>query len=220
MLISIIGYKRLIILGVLVGVNAVLAGILYGYLQPSNMQLDSQLSGLVSTISSRQTETEKLRQDYTLVVEQKAGFEQLQAQGFMSDQNRLSFRRRVAEIQQYTGVLEAAYDIDAGQAEANADAQTAKHSVLVSAVKMSINSMDDVDFFNFLFWIENGFPGQTMIDKVTLQRDTDVTEDVLKSISISGPVALTKGEIEFKWRTLVGEDTIATPDSAGAANGG
>ena len=78
---------------------------------PKEEQLSRELQSLTSRKPALQQA--KLRKDFELI-ERKASFKSLQDVGLFNDQNRLVFRRLLADIQQMSGVVSASYEISPG----------------------------------------------------------------------------------------------------------
>ena len=211
-MIQIIGIKRILLLIILVAFNAGLGAAAYLYVLPENQKLEGMLNATRNQVTVKRDEATKLREDFKQIEEQKERFESLQAAGFMSDQNRLVARRRIISIQQYSKVLSASYDIKSAEVVDNNAAESIAHAVLDSPVVVKIEAIDDVDFYNFIYWMENAFPGHISVDKVRMTRAYDVNDNTLRSIGTGNPLGLIKGDVEFSWRTIVPEANVRIVD--------
>ncbi len=204
-----IGVKRIVVLAILVSVNLVLGASAYLYFVPENKKVTNELSGLKSQIATKRNETYQLEDNYKLIQEQQVDYENLVEAGFFNRQDRLAFRRRMADIRAYTKVLRASFDISPAQIEDNAAAKKAKHSILKSPVSVNIEAMDDIELYHFIFWLENGFPGHTQITSLSIKRDKDVDEKVLREIGTGNTIVLVSGKVKFDWRTMVPENQLS-----------
>jgi len=202
-MINILGTKRVIIIAAIAAVNAVLAAVLFLYLQPGNVQLDRDLRSTRSEISSKRAEIGRLRVEYQQIQEEKSFFEGLENAGFFSDQDRVLARRRMQEIIEQSGVLSASYDIAPRTEVANKKAEEADHVHLQSPITVNIEALDDTDFYKFVYLVENGFPGQTSVQDMQVERVLDVNETVLRSVGTGTNPVLVRGRISFMWHTLV-----------------
>lgn len=211
-LFQILGIKRVVILLVLLGINGVLAGVTYLYVMPHNEELTQQLQTLTSSVSAKRNDTAKLQGEYEVIQKQKANFEDLRTAGFFSNQNRAVARQRIADIQKFSNVLSAKYDITAANIEKNPLAADSGDVVLSSPVSIKVDALDDVDFYNFIYWVENAFPGLVSVKSLKVTRTTDVNETTLRAIGSGLPVTLINGEVSFEWRTMVpAADVTITP---------
>jgi hypothetical protein len=202
-LFQILGIKRIIILLVLIGVNALLAAVTYLYVIPHNDELTRQLQTLTANVSTKRSDTAKLQGEYNVIQKQKANFEDLRTAGFFSNQNRAVARQRITDIQKFTNILSAKYDITAATVEKNPLAADSGDVVLNSPVNIKVDALDDVDFYNFVYWVENAFPGLVSVKSLKVTRTTDVNETTLRAVGSGIPVTLINGEVAFEWRTMV-----------------
>lgn len=209
-MIQVLGAKRILLLIIFLSANAALAATTYLYVMPKRDQLQRELNTTRSQITQKRTDAEKLRNEFQEIQQQKAYFQSMQAAGLTSDQNRLVARRRIAEIQNYSRVLKASYNINSATVEEGAAAREIGHVILNSPIRVDIEAMDDSDFYAFLYWMENAFPGHTAVSKMKIERVLDVNEATLRAIGSGTPVVLIKGNIDFVWRTMVPEEQIRT----------
>jgi hypothetical protein len=214
-MIHIIGVKKAIMLGVLTAVNAGLGAALYFYLIPESTRLVGEAQTAQQQAAAKQADTVKLRQEYDTIQDQKTLFQNLDAVGFFSDQNRFVARRRIEQIQEFTNVMTARYDIGSAKIEENDLVKESQHVLLNSPVRIEIDAIDDVDFFNFIYWAENGFPGHVSIRNVSLKRNQTINEAVLREIAGGAPVALISGSITFDWHTILSESEVNNETDAG-----
>lgn len=89
--------------------------------------------------------------------------------------------------------------------------------MLDTPVSLTIEAMDDVDFFNFIYWIENGFPGHISVSSLSMERTLDVNDVTLRQIGSGVETTLVKGKVSFNWRTLIPETGAGT--AGGGSNG-
>lgn len=200
---QILGLKRIVMLAVLIGINSLVAAATYLYVIPHNDELTLQSQKLTSTVNTKRKDAARLQGEYNIIQKQKANFEDLRTAGFFSDQNRAVARQRIADIQKFTNVLSAKYDITAATVEKNPLAADSGDVVLNSPVNIKVDALDDVDFYNFVYWIENAFPGLVSVKSLKVARKTDVNETTLRAIGSGIPVTLVNGEVTFEWRTMV-----------------
>lgn len=207
---QILGLRRVITLAALVAVNLCFAALLYLYLSPHNDDLAQRLNTLTAQVSGKRGDLEKLRGEYQIIEQQKAYFGTLQASGFFSDQNRAIARQRIDQIQKFTGVLAAKYNIGAAGIEKTPDADDAGYVVLNSPISIDIDALDDVDFYNFVYWIENSLPGEVSVSGIKLSRPAEVNEATLHQIGSGTATPLIHGTLKIDWRTMVPAGQVST----------
>lgn len=215
-MIQILGVRRILFLILLVSANAALAATTYLYVMPEKDQVVRQLNMTRSQISEKRTEADRLRTEFAQIQQQKARFEAMQAAGLTSDQNRLVARRRIMDIQNYSRVLKASYNINSASVEQSEAARQIGHVILNSPIRVEIDAMDDKDFYSFIHLMENAFPGHTAIKNIKIERVLDVNEATLRAVGSGMPVVLIKGNVDFIWRTMVPEAQIQTGQNFGS----
>lgn len=207
-MIKVIGTKRLALVVVFVLLNALLAAGLYMYFAPQSEQAERELRNMRNEIAHKRSETSRLRDDFDQIQEQRDFFERLEQAGFFTNQNRLVARRRIEDVQERTGVLSAGYNIGSGEVIRNADVQEAGHVILRSDINFTVSAMDDLEIYNFIFWLENVFPGHMMVESLQMRRSREINEAVLRRIGSGSPTVLVEADIRMVWRTMVPEDIV------------
>lgn len=211
-MLQILGIKRVLFLILLVAANAGFAASVYLYVLPQNEKIAGDLRSVKGQISIKRAEVDRLQNEFIQIQQQKSRYEALQAAGFMSDQNRLVARRRIMNIQQYTRVSRAAYDISSASVIKDDALGKAGYVILSSPVKIDLESLDDLDLYNFIYWMNNAFPGHTAIKSVKLERTQDINETTLRAVGTGASTALVKGTASFVWRTVVPETEVQGSD--------
>ncbi len=207
---KVLGAKRMMGILVLLLFNAVMAASVYAYLIPENGSLSKDLRNMRSTIAVKRSETEQLRGDYQKIQDQKTFFEGLDKVGFFNKQSRSLARERIEAVQKFSKVLSARYDITPAVVEQNTHAVKAGHVILNTSVNVDIDALDDIDFYSFVFWIENAFPGHTSVTNVKLERVIDVNAATLRQIGNGVATVLMKGKLGFSWRTMVPQEEVVS----------
>jgi hypothetical protein len=215
-MISILGIKRVIGILVLLLLNAALAAAVYTYLAPQSESMEREARQLRGQVSMKLADSDKLRLEHQQIQEQKTRFEDLTAAGFFSDQNKVLARTKIEAVQKYSGVLSAAYNISPATTSTGKITEGTNHLMLDTPVSLTIEAMDDVDFFNFIYWVENGFPGHISVSNVSFERTLDINDVTLRQIGSGIETTLVKGKVSFNWRTLIPNPAAAT---GGGTNG-
>ena len=77
-----------------------------------------------------------------------------------------------------------------------------------SELAINIDAMDDIDFYSFIYWLRNTFPGHVTIDNIKMQRMNDVNDVTVRQIGSGLPMTMIKGDVSAKWRTIVPKSTV------------
>lgn len=215
-MIGILGPKRVLILSILILLNVAMAAAVYAYLAPQNEQLDREVRGLKGQVATVFADTQRLREEREQIQLQKARFENLEAAGFFSDQNRVLARTKIEAVQRYTGILSASYNFSPAKTETNPLLAETGYTVIASPATLALNAMDDVDVLKFIYWLENGFPGHISIDTVRINRVMDINDVTLRAIGSGVETTLVKASVGFKWRTMIPNSSLQSSGTGGA----
>lgn len=202
-MIGVLGVKRVAALSVLLVLSALMAVLLYFYIIPENAKAERDLRVVRASVSSTRAELAKLQQDIEFFEEQKSLYDNLDQLGFFSEQDRFLARRRIEAIQNESNILHMHYDISPAMIEENEEAAKADYVVLKTPATVDVDAMDDLDFYSFIYWIDNAFTGQVSITGFDMERVLDVNDRTLRRIGGGSPTTLLKGSLSFEWRTLI-----------------
>jgi hypothetical protein len=216
-MIKVLGIKRVLTLTILFGVNVALAAMLYLIVLPSKDSTERELATTRSTVQGKRAEVTRMQTEYQQIQEEKNLFGDLENSGFFGTQDRLGARKTMESIQATSHILSAKYNINAVVAKENSAAAMSDHIILQSPVTVQLDALDDVDVYKFLYWIENGFPGQALITDITLERKQDIDESVLKQIGNGTPSVLMTASVNFAWNTFVSRDKSPVPSGQASA---
>ena len=202
-MIKILGIRRVITLAILIAVNLALAGALYSLILPQKDKTERELRSTRSAVNARRNEVATLKNEYEQIQEQKNLFGNLQEAGFFTTQDRIEARKTIEQIQLESKVLAARYDIQAIQVQEHPAAAVAEYVILHSPMKVSLDALDDIDIYSFMYWAQNAFPGHVGINSLMIERKMDVDEVTLKQIGTGTPVVLVSATVDFSWDTMI-----------------
>ncbi|MGQ0527285.1 MAG: hypothetical protein ACT4OY_04550 [Alphaproteobacteria bacterium] len=208
-MIKMLGFKRVLILLVLISVNFAMAGALYFYIQPQHMAKDQQMRVLQSQISEKQSDIDRIQIAFEQLEVQQSVFDNLRARGFFGNQERRQAETALSDIQQKSGVISAIANIMPGRVRDDEEAQKADHKVLESSVNLRVEALDDTDIYRYLYLLQNYFPGHVAIEKVGLGRKGAINDAVLRGIAGGQSPPLTEVDILLIWRTMIPQSEIA-----------
>lgn len=204
-MISVLGAKRLIFLLCLLIINVALAMFVYSYILPEAQVKKRTLNAVRGEVSALRSDIDRMQLDFDQLEEQKDEFEGLTADGFFKDQDRRQAEKILSEIQKSSGVSKARARIQAGMFEDSEEAKKARHRILKSVIEVELEAIDDINIFQYLFLLENYFPGHVTIQNVMLERSADVTGTVLRGIASGANPSLVKAKVSMVWSTMIPE---------------
>ncbi len=188
--------------------------LVYDYLMPVREKSERELAATKAAIKAKYQEVAKMKEEFILLQSQLRDFKDLEARGFFGDQDRALATEDFSKLVDRTGILQANLKFEAGKVVPNKMADDAKQIVIKSHGKIDIESLDDVDVYTLLKYMQERYPGGVDVTKVTLDRTETLSADMLRQIGGGTPVPLVKGSIEFDWRTMTSRD-VAAPQGGG-----
>lgn len=219
-MIGILGARRVILLLVLALFNAVMGALVYTYLVPEQEVQQRKLRQIRGEVSTLRGDISRMQVEFEQLELQKAEFQRLEADGFFKNQSRKQAENTFNAIQKKSGVNLAVASIEAGVVEDNKEAAKAKYKVLKSPMTVSIEAVDDVDIYHYLFLIENYFPGHVSVENLSIEREADISNTVLRGIASGVNPPLVKAQLDMVWRTMIPESEIVEDTAPQAPQGG
>lgn len=212
-MIKLLGFKRTMILAVLIGVNALLGSIYMLWASPQTDALNNQLLGLRSEISNLQTGIQNTKSDMQMLEENLPTYDKLIKDGFMQDQDRFVMSRALEEIKEKSHVQGFSFSVGDIQEITNSDAQLANKRLLHSRVSVgNISSPLDINFFDMMRLIETDYPVHARINTFKVSRNGELTQDRLNTM-VDHPVSTITAEVTFDWFSLadIPQNNLTSP---------
>lgn len=202
-MIKILGIKRVAAIAVLSAIGLFMVAILFGLVLPELQKTERDLRVVRASVANGRAELDQLKNDFDFFKEQRYLFEDLQQVGFFGAQDRYEAKKRIEAIQDQANILHMHYNISPAVVEENKNAAKADYVVLKTAATVDVEAMDDLDFYSFMYWIDNAFTGQVSITGFDMERVLDVNSKTLRHIGSGAATTLLKGSLSFEWRTLI-----------------
>ena len=190
-----IGYKLSITLLLLAVMLAFLVYYSIYLVGPDTIKAERQLASHKSEMTEITEKIAELKDSMDKFNEQKVIFEKVAAFGFFDEQNRPETRQRLNAMQQESRLLSAKYRIDRAETEKNDLAREAGYKILNTKINFTLEAIEDADIYRFIYLLNYGFPGQVVIDRLTISRDIDITLPVLKQIGNQENITLVTADL-------------------------
>lgn len=203
-----LGLKRLITL-------VFLAALLVSIFAYNQLMLVPEITEIQRALNAEKSEVNRvsqtmndLRSDIDKFEVQRDQFNNLQILGFFGDQDRLELRERFNDLQARSGLLSAQYTINPAIVEENEKAFEAGYKIFNTPILFSLSALNDTAIYQFIYFLNYGFPGQVAITELDIRKSTAITPTVLQKIGSGEPVNIVEATLNITLRTLV-EDPVA-----------
>lgn len=213
-MLKVLGTKKMTFIVMLLLVSAGIGAGWYYWLLPERELVTQQLQTTQGEVETRRQEVAKMKEEFVLLQSQLKAFKSLEGQGFFNEQDRSAAIEKLEKLSNYAGLLRAKLEFDKGELVIDPLADAAGYAVLRTPVKIITSSIDDVDVYSFVKFIEEKFPGKTDISLVKLNRSEMFNEAILRKIGSGDVFPLIGAEINFDWYTMANKNVV-TPAEGG-----
>lgn len=206
-MITILGIRRIILFAVLLLISA---GAGYGafyYLQPENEKLERNIRSIQGETSKHWKQADAYTSDYNEILELDEKYQRIMNINLVSTQNRSDATALMDEINIVTDI-KGQYDIGQGKIIRDEQAEAAGYVILASPVKISMQSLDDLSVYEYIYWLENTIPGYASFDSFVFERVMPFNDSLLKKVGNGTDVPMIQGDIGFNWLTLVSREFV------------
>ena len=201
-MLKVLGTKRLAFICLVLGLAGVLSYVYYNILLPAHEKSTLELQTSRAAVTEKYAEVTRLKEEYVLLQSQLRSYKELEAKGFFNDQDRSAALDKLDKLSKYAGLLKASLKFGSGQLIADPVAAKADKVVLKSPVTVDAKSIDDVDVYSFIKFIEEKFPGRVDVTSFSLHRMEIFDTGILRKIGVGDPTPLVDAKITFDWLTM------------------
>jgi len=204
MMIKVIGLRRVIVLGCLVALNAVLVSCYLFILQPMLSQTQADLDSTQQQINQTRTKISNIKSDLIEYQKNLPRYEQLQQSGFFSNQDRLELKSEFEKVQSLSGLKRFSFLVDDRRDLYTLNAGDTKLRMLASRIQIdNVVGFFDTDFYKLVGLMRNAFPAHIHFTSFSLQRSGALNAETLNKIGKGTDVSLINAEATFEWLTVI-----------------
>ena len=214
-MIKILGFRRIIILAVLLALNTVFGLSAYMYFMPQKTSKDRELRTMRGKVSTLKADIDGLLVEFDQLDQQLDTYKALKDRGFFDTQSRRKAELVLQEIQDRSSVISAVASIAGGEFGENTQAIKADHQILKSPIQINIEALNDLDVYRYIYLMDEYFPGHISIENISIKRESDLNGVVLRAIASKNPPPLVKANLELSWRTMIPITTDETNNGGG-----
>lgn len=201
---KLIGIKRLILLAILIGINAVIAAGYFLWVEPSLEEAQQKLTAVKTDISNLQSKIQNTKQELAEYQANLPKYQALETSGFMSNQDRFQISRDLDTVRTNAQLASFNFRIDNLQEVDIPEAKNASMKVINSRINIeNLSPLLDINFFDFLDKMVTDFPSHVRLDNFSIERGDPLNGSALQKIAFDQPIKLVKGRAVFDWITYV-----------------
>lgn len=208
-MLKVLGSKRLVFIFLLLAALGIVAYAYYDFIVPAHEKSIQELATSKAAVAQKYEEVARLKEEYVLLQSQLRSYKELEARGFFNDQDRAAAVDNLDKLSKYAGLLKASLKFGSGILVQDAGADLAGQVILKSPVTVEAKSIDDVDVYSFIKFIEEKFPGRVDIASFSLNRMEIFDTTILRKIGSGSPTPLVDAKLSFDWLTMAPKDVVA-----------
>lgn len=208
-MLKVLGSKRLTFICLMVAALAIIGYAYYDFIIPAHEQSTQELETSKAAVTQKYQDVARLKEEYVLLQSQLRSYKELEARGFFNDQDRAAAVDNLDKLSKYAQLLKANLKFGAGATVKDEGADLAGQVVLKSPVDVDVKSIDDVDVYSFIKFVEEKFPGRIDITSFSLNRMEIFDTTILRKIGAGSPTPLVDAKISFDWLTMAPKNVVA-----------
>jgi len=204
-----IGLDKIILILLFAGFAA--GGYFYNssFLTPSITKQERSLRSSKGELNKITQDTNRLVAGLELFEEQRESFAKIQEQGFFDDQSRGLMRARLDAMGRESGLEVLRYTINPAIEISNEKLKDAKYKLLETDINFEVGAIDDTDIASFIYLLNHGFPGQVIVNNITMTKRQDITQPLLRNIGLGRSYdPLISGTVNVTWSTMVPDTSL------------
>lgn len=198
MILDLIGIKRTIILGILLGANIGLYGFSQVLFAPQMEKSTKELSKIKRQSSRYQKDLNAIKNDFDALGGQQEIFNNLTEKKFFGDVSVPTQLDAMDLISQQTGV-DALVKISAPREMTLSGMDRVDWVMVKREVVIDIKAFDDVDIYRYLDRVERELPGYLKVKDVTIRRNADYSADMLREIIRGKFPDIVTASLSYDW---------------------
>lgn len=215
-MIKMIGIKRLLMLGILLGINVALLVAYLFVVEPMRSEAQQKSDGISSEISDLQNKIQNTKQDLADFKRDLPKFKELQGKGFMSTQDRFQLSRDLNDVRNAAALAGFSFNVDDIKNVDNAEAKAAQEQLILSRITVdNVTSILDINFYDFIDKMQTMFPAHVRLESFSIERKDPVNQATLQKIAAKQPVSLFTAKASFDWLTMIPLPPPTTPGAPG-----
>ncbi|MFA7275790.1 MAG: hypothetical protein WC043_03195 [Pseudobdellovibrionaceae bacterium] len=207
-MLKVLGVKIVAFLAFLVISNAGIVAAWYYLLTPYEEDIGRQLQATKSEVESKRLEVAKMKEEFVLLQAQLKTFKQIEHDGFFNDQDRYYAGEKMDKLSGYAGLLNASVKFGQGEQVDDPLVSNSGSIILNSPVTVEIKSIDDVDIYSFIKFLQEKFPGKVAVKSFKLERKETLNAAMYRKIGGGDPTELVHSDLSFDWLTMPSKDKL------------
>ncbi len=217
--IALVGFKRFIMLVLLVIVSGVVASFWHFQLKPQNLTLLSERNIADGDRRRLQAEIRELPDRYAKLITNEARFDVLAQKGFFAEQDRISARTRLDTLRSLAGLRGISYDIKPQEKVDHPQSYALNKELVRTAMSVEFKGLTDLEMRDFIKKMQNEFSGLIVVENVDFELKDELDSANLRKLSQRELVDFISGKANFYWYSIIDKSVDPLSPQAQAFGG-
>jgi hypothetical protein len=215
---KLIGLKRAIILAVLLAINVAIAAVYFLQVMPMAEESQRKLDEVSGQIASTGQKISSIKADLETFKVTLPQYKELERKGFMLPQDRFRMSRDLDTVRLKAELAGFKFTITDIKRVENPDIDPTSMQLVYRRIRVdNVESLLDINFFNFIDAMQTDFPAHTRFQSFQIRRKDPLNGAALVKIQKREKVDLITAEAQFDWLTVIPK---ATEEGAQGGPGG
>ena len=214
-MIKLIGLKRILTLFILVLFNVALALTFFLWMEPERQKSEVELRGLNSQIAKLRNDILNIKEEIKRTEQNMPYYEAMDRLGFFSGQDRFMADELIKQLGDNSGLKTVRFTIDPLTDIKNDSAEEANRRLVSSTINLGeMRGFTDVDIYQFLYTMNNGFPGHIRLKSLEITKAGEVTSTALDKIKDGSALAnngFVTATAKLQWLTMIETEQETIP---------
>lgn len=217
--IALVGFKRFIMLIMLIVVTGSIAALWHFQLKPQNLMLLSERNIADGDRRRLQAEIRELPDRYAKLIANELRFDVLAQKGFFAEQDRISARTRLDTLRSLAGLRGISYDIKPQEKVDHPQSYALNKELVRSAMSVEFKGLTDLEMRDFIKKMQNEFSGLVVIENVEFDLKDELNSTNLLKLSQRELVDFISGKANFYWYSIIDKSVAPLSPQAQAFGG-
>lgn len=214
-IITLIGKKRFIYLGVAIIVAVILIGLWQQVILPASEEIERESQTIASERARLQRELTDIPVRYKTLRDNEYRYEALMQGSFISSQDRISARRRLEGIRLRSGMQDVSYSIAPIEVMAEQSTQGIDGDFVRSKISVTMKGIDDLEMRDFIDLMRQDFGGLVILRSAEFKQENQLTAENLQKLSRGEKIDFVSGKADLEWYSVIPAAEASEQDAGG-----
>lgn len=188
--------------------NAGVISVYFLHTKGSLEDIENTIDRSKDNIRDIEAQISEIKYDRQKIIELEAQYKDILDAGYLENQDRIIIQRNFDRMADVSKIINANYTATRGEVLPDDQAEEAGYALVKTDIRVSLESIDDIKIYDFLYLIDQFYPGITNMRSIRVEKVRELSRASLMEMTGSEPEPLAEGAVEFEWISLVPETDL------------